>query len=1407
MTGTTFCGNCPVDPALLSLVHNEVLQLSSSLEDFVCQFKEQYDLLKAQVFEVKQNLEELLELPQKVKEIKNDVETLKQQMADLSCSAMKRQQSVNPPSFFGALERNEYFTGRKKELESLDKAFQDVTTTKDVLKGCKKRTRVHGICGLGGCGKSSLAFEYAWRNLERYSGGVYVINGESDELLRSSVQGIHGQFVYKSQPNKHEEAKQFDQLMTETLSWLGSLRHKWLLLVDNMDQKKLSSYTRKMFLGQWKNKTLGDILVTSRRSPQALCEDLDLRPENCLELDAFPVDESIEFLKKRTGLASALENQEEGVKELAQELGGLPLALEQAAAYISALKCSARSYLEQYREQKSILLNRKIAKPCSEVYSEARLAVQSTWRLNFSYIENDETDEGLGKAASFFMKIATYLSPDEIPIEILNVGAPEIDHKYLKDRLKMPIGAKQIVDLLLRFSLFKRNSDDSLSIHRLVQETLKERYDGQDELEEVFSSVIRMLHHAFLDCVGGTDFLHELHVRRLDCLSDDRVNFVGKLFQCVLSLFESKLESRRWKMLSVNAFKVLYFLSSSCFKPSCLYREETARLVCEAALYCYSLGMESEGHRLQQFVFDILCALKTSIGFYKGDELKKVTRILCPFLDSSAVRQKLMDSSMDTFENVSGGPGVPSSTNQTNELLEGIEIIEPKAREAFCRGDYQASFDLYTEIVNLSMAVNQSNVRPLGKIFCNRGIASLQMENIETAVDDLNASINADNEHYRGYYWKTYALCKLVENGRIEFTSRAQAAAAVLHFKFAHSKPDDIQKLRHKFQKIPGLLDGINYKFVSHVNQLKEIESEFSEERNANDPFTVILADGKYYLNKIVISKGSYYFVCLPGGSAMLNCKDGLFLSDGSFLFENITFEGNTLLSKGDEMLSSPVVGCAEGKEKLPSIKLGKSDQAEMEMTTDSDKEVNALIKANDVKSLVMDHCSLVLLNSIGILLKANHHVIVSVKSSVISACRGSGIVIRGGTANSHISICESTIHGNGYGGIVINSPARFYIRKNNISLNSHGGIMATGGCNGGLLKNSFIGNERHAILLQGSNAAVEGNVISKTFGWGIVCCFGSNLVCQETTLENNYCGGLRIMLNGSGNVSVEKCEFRKNLGPDVFPANAKEICPLELKWKQLLTKPQEFPIIFYLYNFLKLTEVRDWEVLGYGNEFKSPVLRDNRVLDVPDVLTCTPTGRCSACWQDLQSHNWVECSSCLVARYCSKRCFDSAKTVHSFVCNSILEANKECEPLQTLTNSPLKGIRRHDGDISTLCVIAAVSAPQEHKTSDTGGKLNVLSSFSLLTCPQRDLYTLLHSRKVHELIMTNGFHVQESMMDIKVASILANFDSETETVTVYGHRIFPVDKVPNGWNWVDKTLDLFVQKNCLIKGPGLHHN
>ena len=111
------------------------------------------------------------------------------------------------------------------------------------------------------------------------------------------------------------------------------------------------------------------------------------------------------------------------------------------------------------------------------------------------------------------MKIAAYLSPDEIPIAILNVGALDVEHEDLKKRLEMPIGAKLIVDLLVRFSLFKRKSADTLSIHRLVQETFRDRCDSEGETDIVLSSAIRMMHQAFLNCVGLTDLVPELYAR------------------------------------------------------------------------------------------------------------------------------------------------------------------------------------------------------------------------------------------------------------------------------------------------------------------------------------------------------------------------------------------------------------------------------------------------------------------------------------------------------------------------------------------------------------------------------------------------------------------------------------------------------------------------------------------------------------------------------------------------------------------------------------------------------------------------------------------------------------------------------------------------------------------------------
>ena len=232
------------------------------------------------------------------------------------------------------------------------------------------------------------------------------------------------------------------------------------------------------------------------------------------------------------------------------------------------------------------------------------------------------------------------------------------------------------------------------------------------------------------------------------------------------------------------------------------------------------------------------------------------------------------------------------------------------------------------------------------------------------------------------------------------------------------------------------------------------------------------------------------------------------------------------------------------------------------------------------------------------------------------------------------------------------------------------------------------------------------------------------------------------------------------------FSTSAKDICPLEKEWKQLFARTPKFTMIFYLFNFLSLTKV---DIAEFANKFKNPFLSGNRFHDVPDKLfQRSPPTVCSGCWQDLQSDgDWIECPSCYVARYCSQQCFDTAKALHYAVCNSTLEGNKESQLLRPLVNPSAKVSAQVEAGCS-LCVCAAVNV----FTADKDGT-RVLFRGCLLTCPERNFFTVLRSPIIHDFIMIHGSPIKESMMDIKVASILANFDPESQIVTVFSHRVF----------------------------------
>ena len=204
--------------------------------------------------------------------------------------------------------RNPSFTGREAEIAGL----------RECLARKRKTALAQAISGLGGIGKTQTAVEYAYRYRDKYK-AVLWLNAESPLSLNTGCGDIARQM-----PLPHDE-KDLDQAAAAVKDWLGTHRD-WLLILDNADDPAVLE----PFLPTDHE---GHILITSR------AQDFQhlgiLAP---VELGELPIEDATAFLLRRCGREGADEAERGAARELAGELDGLPLALEQAAAYIVATR-------------------------------------------------------------------------------------------------------------------------------------------------------------------------------------------------------------------------------------------------------------------------------------------------------------------------------------------------------------------------------------------------------------------------------------------------------------------------------------------------------------------------------------------------------------------------------------------------------------------------------------------------------------------------------------------------------------------------------------------------------------------------------------------------------------------------------------------------------------------------------------------------------------------------------------------------------------------------------------------------------------------------------------------------------------------------------------------------------------
>ena len=347
--------------------------------------------------------------------------------ASLSTAGLSRAGLKLSPVWAVPLARNPQFSGREETLAELSEAVSSAHLL-----------AVVALHGMGGVGKTQLALEYAYRNADRYK-LVAWIRAEEPETLAADYCAIGSELHF---PETTDERKRIALVR----SWLER-NDGWLLVFDNAPKPDAI----RAFLPRTHT---GHILVTSRLSSwRALAASMPV--------EVLSDHEAVEFLLARTG-----EQDEDLAGELAQELGRLPLALEEAAAYMEATGRSMASYLPLLREkQPDVLLGR------SATTSQVG-ALRITWELSFRELQKESAE------ASDLLKLCAYFAPDDIPLEMIRAGREHLPDA-LREQVSEELSLDACVAALRRYSLVRAEAG-SLSIHRLVQLAARVRLPEQE---------------------------------------------------------------------------------------------------------------------------------------------------------------------------------------------------------------------------------------------------------------------------------------------------------------------------------------------------------------------------------------------------------------------------------------------------------------------------------------------------------------------------------------------------------------------------------------------------------------------------------------------------------------------------------------------------------------------------------------------------------------------------------------------------------------------------------------------------------------------------------------------------------------------------------------------------------------
>ena len=1092
---------------------------------------------------------------------------------------------------FQVPSRNNCFCGRDRELEAI------AVQLKNTPNGC-----IHSaVCGLGGVGKTSLAVEFLWQHQEKYPGGIFWISGE-DKFFQRSVNEMALQIgTFEND---------FHNSLSRTLDWLRKREKLWCLVVDNLDELEMSPEMRKLLTGNWKYMARGHIIITTRREVSQIGEATAIDEQCCIDLKCLTEEEGIQFLRLRTGRTD--EGEDNDLRQLIRELGGLPLALDQAGAYIRNVKQSIKEYVKKYKKQKVRLLKKTKAQNFVENTSSERLAVHTTWMLNFVHISRISEEMELGEAPTLFMQVSAFYGPDDIPYELINEGLLEegssVEDNGMWDEA-------EIVSLLTKFSLFQRYGTDSFSVHRLVQEVIRSELEKEQTQFNVLSRAVRVLHHALKNTRSPAEVC--------ESFVEDAVFSV-----------ENPPSLQLWAKLASHATYLQEHLSNFSVKHKAvahtlLYKEETVRVFNEAGIFLSVSQEKVKAQEVQKLKLEFLVNLTKSTEDYSA-------KLPSYFIDIPLKDRDCKLISHCMRQPASDGDPEDEANSVKKEREEKVDELRGQGNFAVKNERYEEAINLYSSAIGLTSHDH--------RLFANRALCYLKLGQPQQALDDCEKCLLLCPRYSKALQRKAWALQKLVENGSSHLEGQKLAALAL-----AIQNDPSLGNEKGFWEKFPRVK--APFRVIDNETQLTFALMTAQG--------TLLLKEGVYNLKRFVIFN-DFQIVGL-GKEVVLSCTECCLISSAKCYFENIVFPKGSigLACKGKEsaihmkhcQISGGSTSCEDfpecnGGEGCIAVSLGKPacDRTGKFGFPESKSGVGGFpgVQILDESFALIEDCAIHDCGGGGALVVGKGSRMAVNKCEVYKNHQA-GLEAREG---GNLSASQNKIFNSGFHGVLIGPNAgECVITGNKIFENAREGIYACSNKNTiEITKNDVHHNGPFGLSLDdNSHLVIRDNKIFDNGFWGILAKSRTSAMITGNVISGNKCGGIFFGVNYSGRVHLESNTVRDHSGP----------------WLEYQQIPSRFT-----HDVARLPDggaffpgLPTGEKQFYSNP---PILIGNKAFNneegmyhPKEVIERVYSG-CTFCRRQGEVRHLVKCPTCHIASYCNRECREKHLATHKTLCNAL---------------------------------------------------------------------------------------------------------------------------------------------------------